>query len=580
MKTTNKKTTILTSTTIATILLMGFSLLPHSYAAIDSTLPNVVEIAPPVDVSKGALEHDTNIVIFQEKENYVLTVDVDVEITSDGLYECANPALSPAKLLIGDRVNSYYLHADKVGSSGFTNFTGSVTFDNDIIGVIIYDDKLDASDLELGAVGTTYNAADVNRGLDWLVNPCTNIDSFTLSGNTLTVNNFRVADAQDAIRVITEAKTSIDVAKFYDTNHNGIHDEGEEFLDGWLVNVNDTAFEYEYTNATYVLELDQNFTATELLPHDYTWINTTSTRIEFNSTDVDEIWFSNVCVGYSGEEPHTKGFWSNKNGQALCDEFASEVNGNLTLYPNFVNADNSKPPIANCIDVVHNKNEKPPVKNYLKEPTHGNINYTLSQQLLTMVFNNATESVNPEDDVYCHSIGEFFSLNSLMIEANKTLAEVGSYDAGNLAECLDDANNDMNYVQDEACPYDFGTDVTVEKVLTQNEIQKTELIPGESYNYTITVTNDGDYPAINANLYDVMGIGYQDLTPNPVDACWTGDSGIYSCDLGDLVDSVVLNIELFLEFDHSQLDYKNQAIVNGTNFDEQDVWLNATVIQE
>lgn len=203
--TINKKTTIMTSITIATLLLVGFSVSPSSFAAIDSVVGNVVEIAPPTDVSKGALEDSTNIVIFQEKENYALTADVDVEITLDGLHNAANPALSPATLSTGDWVNSYYIHADKVGAGNtFVEFSGSVTFDNDIIGVIIYDNKLDASDVELGAAGTTYNAADVNRGLDWIVNPSANTDEFTLSGNTLTVKNFRVADAQDAIRVITQ----------------------------------------------------------------------------------------------------------------------------------------------------------------------------------------------------------------------------------------------------------------------------------------------------------------------------------------------------------------------------------------
>lgn len=195
---------IMTSMMISTLLLVGFSASPNSFAAIDSVGGNVVEITPPADVSEGVLEDNTDVIIFQEKENYVLENDVDVEITEDGIHNSANPGLSPATLSTGNVVNSYYIHADKVGSNNnFISFSGSVTFDNDIIGVIIYDDKLDASDVELGAAGTTYDATDVNRGLDWIVNPSGNPDSFTISGNTLTVNNFRVANVQDAIRVIT-----------------------------------------------------------------------------------------------------------------------------------------------------------------------------------------------------------------------------------------------------------------------------------------------------------------------------------------------------------------------------------------
>jgi len=205
--TIDKKTTIMTSIMITTILLAGFSISPSSFAAIDSTVVNVVEITPPADVSEGTLEDNTDIIIFQEKENHVLTEDVEVDITLDGLHNSAVGfnTLSPATLSTGDIVNSYYIHADKVGGSNtFISFSGAVTFENDIIGVIIYDEKLIASDGELGAVGTIYDATDVNRGLDWIVNPSGNPDSFTLSGNTLTVNNFRVANVQDAIRVITQ----------------------------------------------------------------------------------------------------------------------------------------------------------------------------------------------------------------------------------------------------------------------------------------------------------------------------------------------------------------------------------------
>ncbi len=206
----------------------------------------------------------------------------------------------------------------------------------------------------------------------------------------------------------------------------------------------------------------------------------------------------------------------------------------------------------------------------------GNANYTLSQQLLAMVLNNATESVDTSNSVYCHDIGDFFVLDDLMLLANSTLAgDDDDYDPSDLAECLDDAIHDMNYVQDEACEYDFGTDVIVEKILTQNGIENSTFIGDESYNYTITVTNIGDYQAVNANLYDIMDLNYLDLNPSPVEACWTGESGVYSCDLGDLIGSVVLNIELLLDpviLD----DYTNHAVVNGTNFDEVDDWFNAT----
>jgi hypothetical protein len=601
MKTTNKKSKT-TSLLIATILLTGMigSMGQSSHAALATA-----DFESPLSVDDDVEGLDAAVIglNIQSPDSRAIVIEAGAS-SGEIAYNAAggdNACLDGQGMKVGPETwRGGDDAAEKIAIT--QKSTLDFTFDGKIVtffNITAYDygDYNPKSDASSGLVLTAYNSTDDIVATDTYSVPSggdlTSYDACNANGiKTLSVAADGISRVElrpigvgdpgvgfDNIKF--ERFAEVDVVKFYDANHNGEYDDGEEFLDGWLVNVNDTAFGYEYTNATYVLELDQNFTATEYLPNDYTWINTTNTSIQFNSTETDEILFSNVCVGESGENPHTKGFWSNKNGQALCKSYDdSVIEGNLTQFPKFVDSNNDllEPIIDACEGVVHDKGSK--TKNYLKKSTLGNINYTLSQQLLTMVLNNATESVNPEAEVYCHSIGDYFSLNSLMIAANNTLSEVGIYNAGDLAECLDDANNNLNYVQDTACPYDFETDVIVTKIITQNEILKTELIPEESYNYTITVTNNGDYPAVNANLYDVMGIGYQDLTPNPVDACWTGDSGIYSCDLGDLVDSVVLNIELFLEFDHSQSKYENQAIVNGTNFDEVDVWYNATVIED
>jgi hypothetical protein len=415
--------------------------------------------------------------------------------------------------------------------------TGNAPCDGDIATLTVYS-NLDQTTI---VATTTYTVDDQN----WADGQVANLSiapGEPFVSASITFSNIDRGTGID--NIIFEEAVAVDVAKYYDSNLDGIHDEGEEFLDGWLVHVNDTAFEYEFTNATYVLPSSVTFTATEFIPNDY-WIPTNDTVVTFNSSNVDEILFSNVCVGESGENPHTKGFWSNKNGQKLCEQFEDDGNpvlGNLTQFPNFVDSENIVQEIDACGDVVHNKETK--TKNYLKKPTYGNINYTLSQQLLTMVLNNATQSVNPADNVYCHSIGQFFNLTSLMMEANATLAGVGSYAAGDLAECLDDANNDMHYVQDEACEYGFGTTLAVSKELTSlgNTFGNDTAVPSieGDFWWNVTVTNTGIWPAVNANLTDISN---STADHSNLNGC-NDDGAETFCDLGDLENGTSTQIDI------------------------------------
>ena len=172
-------------------------------AAIIGTTGQVVEIAAPASVVPGALESNHQIRAFDELQQFVLPVDVIVNITSPGRYDEPGD-LTPGVIATGTDVDSYLLHADKLGLGGNKLLTGSVTFDEAILGVIVLGSALRSSDAVLGAPGTTYPGSMWNpfRGLE--LRRCQDFVIVEPDLRTIQVH-FRVGWAVDQIRVITAA---------------------------------------------------------------------------------------------------------------------------------------------------------------------------------------------------------------------------------------------------------------------------------------------------------------------------------------------------------------------------------------
>jgi hypothetical protein len=176
-----------------------------SMAAIMSTTGAAVETDPPESVIHQKHESDTEIRVFNELQSFPLESDLSVSITSFGTYD-GTPDLSPGTIPAGTVVSSHFLHLDPRKFNPVV-LPGSVTFDSDIIGVIVLDDKLDGSDGVLGVAGTTYPSNDY-RGLELDVNRDLVIIDPDL--RTLTVL-FEAGENIDQIRVIT-SDSSVDIA--------------------------------------------------------------------------------------------------------------------------------------------------------------------------------------------------------------------------------------------------------------------------------------------------------------------------------------------------------------------------------
>ncbi len=192
-KNDNRFTTLVASW-VGTALLAG----PAS-AGIINTTGAFVEISPPGSVELGALESNTEIFAFAEMLGVWLEGDLPVDITSPGVYASADD-LTPGLIFPKMPVDIYFLHSDPVGSDTVT-LLGSITFDQDILGIIVLSAGLDATDATLGYPGTVYPTGLSGRGLDFAGS---NFDILTLSEDRRTITvDWRTGTKVDHIRIIT-----------------------------------------------------------------------------------------------------------------------------------------------------------------------------------------------------------------------------------------------------------------------------------------------------------------------------------------------------------------------------------------
>jgi hypothetical protein len=151
---------------------------------------------PPSSLVPGAVENNLKALLFIEDTDLVFASAITVDATTPGLYK-TKTSLTPGSIAAGTRVSSTYLHADPVTSG--TTFSGSITFTNDILGVVALAADLSKSDTFLGVSGTNYGTS-VTRGFE--VNPLQ--DYFSISSDLRTLNfTAKTWGYTDDLRIIT-----------------------------------------------------------------------------------------------------------------------------------------------------------------------------------------------------------------------------------------------------------------------------------------------------------------------------------------------------------------------------------------
>jgi len=183
--------------------LLTAAITTSSSAAIVGSAGDVVQIAPPPSVVPQALENDSQVYVFDEAQHVGLPTNVRVNISSPGTYDdwCE---LTPDVIPAGSEVSSYLLHADNPEFCRWVVLEGSITFDSDILGVIVSKHALNESDAALGAIGTDYPSGlqSIFRGPELFCG----LDSVVVEPDLRTLTMRLTAGVTiDQIRVITDA---------------------------------------------------------------------------------------------------------------------------------------------------------------------------------------------------------------------------------------------------------------------------------------------------------------------------------------------------------------------------------------
>lgn len=175
-------------------------------ANIVNVTGDVVLATPPTDISEGNWESDTQIRAFAEQQNVTLQQGLTVDISQPGESDATNPNLSTATIPAGTVVDSYLVHFDPVGQpTSRVSLSGSLTFDEPILGVIALGDSLDDSDAAVGLPSVTTYSSGPGRGLEFVQED--DNDSLTLgayqSGLQTVTCGLRSTTSVDEFRVIT-----------------------------------------------------------------------------------------------------------------------------------------------------------------------------------------------------------------------------------------------------------------------------------------------------------------------------------------------------------------------------------------
>jgi hypothetical protein len=196
-----------------TVLIAALTLLAVPGKAQAQVTPNsgVTLIPAPASVVEEQLESDSTIFLFSERINLLLGAPLLVDISTTGTY-LTNASLTPGNISAGIAVDTYLFHSDPLdtndGGLNDVRYNGSVTFQQEILGIILRDSALINTDALLGSGITAYPGAGSARGLELAggtPGAPTQDAIVSWSGNTLNVSYF-THGAVDQMRVITRTR--------------------------------------------------------------------------------------------------------------------------------------------------------------------------------------------------------------------------------------------------------------------------------------------------------------------------------------------------------------------------------------
>ncbi len=192
----------------ALCLLLAVSLGFDAQARVIATGGAAVVVAPPAVSAPNVFQSNTEIRVWEEKQNYVTTIAIPFNIDgTPGTYDNpASVATTGGTLSAGSLVDSHMIHFDQVGS-GTTTLTGSVEFEDPIIAVFVLCDELDTGDGDIGTPTTAYTKCPPTanfRPVDWLTTG--DNEQIIISADQRSIDvTLRTSNVMDQVRVVTSA---------------------------------------------------------------------------------------------------------------------------------------------------------------------------------------------------------------------------------------------------------------------------------------------------------------------------------------------------------------------------------------
>ena len=277
------------------------------------------------------------------------------------------------------------------------------------------------------------------------------------ANNTSKTDNFQVEEEC--------TKSSIAITSFYDANANGVPDQGDQDMLGWMFRVfghDNLQIMKRTPNYTHVLH--GAYTAIAGNTVEPNWVHTTPVKVDFVSEHNDygdvvtPVAFGNACLGEGGG--NTMIYWSNKTGQGSIN--AGDLAFLSSLY------------LRNAKGADYNPATNKAVSTWGLNASTTNMAYMLSAQLTAMELNVRHGLVNGDARVHAPALSAFgtvaglnslgfISVNNLMdaasaeIEAHGFVNSTSPYRAFQeaLNGALDGANSNRTFVQSQPCGFSF-----------------------------------------------------------------------------------------------------------------------------
>jgi hypothetical protein len=185
------------------VVLLGLGAASGARADIIHTTGAIDPVNPPTKVLD--LMSNNRIYVFPEG-SVALANKLHVDITKMGDYQ-KKADLTPGDIPANTKVDSFFLHFFPPPDQGLGTVerSGSITFNRDILGVIVLDGSLDASDPVLGVARTTYPTNVLGRGLELVPNADARdvvLVSQDLRGISVDLRDGKTINRYDELRII------------------------------------------------------------------------------------------------------------------------------------------------------------------------------------------------------------------------------------------------------------------------------------------------------------------------------------------------------------------------------------------